>query len=120
MKLVDFLGLLLLVLVTHFCAESFFADQLRCLFRKWFEPTINDERFIDQKVVYRYRDFKEVGEWWWMKPRADGTYEYFNEGKMLSETVKFVGRDGKVKLGSTWIPDNDRHVTGFDPSPPID
>lgn len=61
-----------------------------------------------QRTLERYGDFKEIGEWGcfiqnekgeWVKKDGVG-------GRMMSETVKFVGKDGAIKLGRDWVAEN--------------
>ncbi len=67
----------------------------------------DEEIYVNQPIIDHYNDFHEIGQWGSVEIQEDGTYKVGSDGgKMLSETVKFIGEDGKIKLGNRWIPDN--------------
>jgi len=63
-----------------------------------------------QKIIERYDDFQVIGSW----SSVDAAGTTLRSGQMLSRTVKFIAEDGFVHVGSDWIADIDREVTGFD------
>lgn len=63
------------------------------------------EVFCDQPVIERYNDYKEIGTWAHGAINEDGSVTIEEQGKMLSRTVKFIGKDGTTKLGKEWIED---------------
>ncbi len=71
-----------------------------------------------QTTIEKYTDYETIGEYGGFTLKDDGSYEPIDNfgGKMLSRTVKFKGKDGVIKLGRDWVPDNDKSVTGFDAS----
>ncbi len=57
-----------------------------------------------QITLERYSDFKPMGQWGCTKVDDDGNVLSSEiMGEMCSETVKFVGKDGKTKLGTDWV-----------------
>jgi hypothetical protein len=68
------------------------------------------------KIIFAYRDFKPSGKWYYIHP---ATQEKIYGGQLLLETVKYIDAEsGKIKLGQRILPDNDKHITGFEPTPP--
>lgn len=69
--------------------------------RKLFcKEIIIPEIYHTQKILDRYGDYVECGTWGVMNIE---TGESEIKGKMMSETIKFVGEDGRIKLGSDWV-----------------
>jgi hypothetical protein len=88
------------------------------IFRKPKTPSVyigecedEPELSCGQITLTRYRDFTPIGEW----GTVDAGGVPVDGGKMLSETVKYKDKDGVIRLGTDWVADNDKHVTGFDP-----
>lgn len=58
-----------------------------------------------QKTLHHYKDYKVIGKWKSLQAINEFGHLIMNEGEMYEETVKFIGEDGKTKLGKRWIPD---------------
>lgn len=55
-----------------------------------------------KRLLHKYDDYKEVGEWGSIDTR---TGETIAGGKMYSRTIKVENEDGSIGLDSEWIPD---------------
>jgi hypothetical protein len=59
----------------------------------------------EQRVIERYGDLKPCGEWGAVRVDPNGNFVAKVPdvgGVLFEETVKFKGKDGKIKLGQDW------------------